>query len=207
MISESMKTFWVLTVFLVLFVRNSAVSANAIHGGKSWAWIWGTQATTLGDYQTIGFFNDGAAPAARHLAAAVMDVNGTVWLQGGTTSMDGGSFGDLWAWNGRQWKLVMGTNFCGTRPVLEGDALSPGATVLSTVWPDPNGGFHLFGGNGFTSNSSGTFAPPRHRPRFIGCCCADGLVVCRLRASFGPLAVQHDQMEDHILQRRAGGVR
>jgi N-acetylneuraminic acid mutarotase len=133
-----------------------------------WTWVGGWKTVNAaGDYGTKSTTSGTLLPGARYAASVTVDVNGNLWLFGGT-GYDGngaqGTLGDLWEYElaANQWIWMGGSQTranTGSYGVQGMGALgdAPGARAAAVAWMDPSGNFWLFGGQGLaTTSTSGT---------------------------------------------------
>lgn len=122
--------------------------------GNNWTWISGSNNTSqLGVYGVKGVTATSNIPGARNGAVGWKDNSGNLWLFGGYGP--GGTFNDLWKWDGNNWTWVSGSNQI-TQPSIYGTqgianaANCPGGRDGSVGWVDNSGNFWLFGGASFS---------------------------------------------------------
>lgn len=133
-----------------------------------WTWEGGddTAATTLVSYGTTGQASATNTPGSRTQSTGCEDLNGNLWLYGGsyaaganslwTSTTISGSMADLWEFNSQTmiWTWEGGSqSLNGPEPVYgtQGVASSqnnPGGRQYSFCWFDTSGDLRLFGGNG-----------------------------------------------------------
>jgi Galactose oxidase, central domain len=132
----------------------------------NWTWVSGSDpaGNRIGIYGTKGTAASGNTPGGREGAAAWRDASGNLWLFGGlgeaaTTS---GILNDLWKYDPQSglWTWVSGSNTAnqtGTYGTIGVAAASnvPGGRDDPVFWPDANGVFWIFGGNGCDSTQCG----------------------------------------------------
>ncbi len=120
-----------------------------------WAWMGGsTKAGQEGVYGTRGVASASNAPGARYGAAGGTDLNGNLWLFGGSNGLN-----DLWEFNPstKEWTWVSGSNLeeqpgsYGQKGVPATGNV-PGGRSVAVLWFDLGGNIWLFGGNGEDSS-------------------------------------------------------
>jgi Galactose oxidase, central domain len=131
-----------------------------------WAWIGGSEyADQMGTYGsttgTVGI------PGSRKGAVAWTDPNGNFWVFGGVgvdSTGVSGELNDLWEYNATtsQWTWQSGSAFIDGLGIygtlgMESPTNVPGARGVSETWTDPSGNLWLFGGNGPSSGTNGSF--------------------------------------------------
>jgi N-acetylneuraminic acid mutarotase len=134
-----------------------------------WTWMSGTNAADQpGVYGTKGVPAAGNEPGAREGANSWMDSSGNLWLLGGFGIDEfgsGGYFNDLWKYTPStdEWTWMSGSSTL-DRPGVYGTlglpaaGNVPGGRELAVSWMDASGNFWLFGGQGYSADSSaGTF--------------------------------------------------
>ena len=131
--------------------------------GTYWNWMSGSDgANQTGTYGTRGVAAPENAPGARSGAVSWTDSSGNLWLFGGWGYGKDveGLLNDLWKWDGVNWTWVAGSNGVSQRGSYgtKGGAAPgnvPGARWNASSWVDTNGGLMLFGGEGYSTGSSG----------------------------------------------------
>jgi hypothetical protein len=130
--------------------------------GMNWTWVSGSSsAGQLGVYGTKGVAAIKNKPGAREGTISWVDSKGNLWLFGGDdysytpeTGNKGGSFNDLWKFDGINWTWVSGDSAMDQHGVYGNKGVvsatnKPGARHASTGWVDSKDNFWLFGGIGY----------------------------------------------------------
>jgi N-acetylneuraminic acid mutarotase len=146
---------------------------------KEWGWMGGSQPTPCvqgpaGVYGTQGTPSAGNIPGGRYTAISWTDPAGNFWLFGGfgyVQDIPGygpgeGDLNDLWEFNPatKQWTWVSGSEsvtqsgFHGSVGLPAPTAV-PGARDSAVSWTDSVGNLWLFGGNGYSSLTTGVAYP------------------------------------------------
>lgn len=135
---------------------NPVTQATVATTTCTWTWVAGSnKVNTAGIYPaSAGQFSATSLPGARTAAASWTDLNGNMWLFGGSGFDSAGTTGvlnDLWSFSANgQAEWVNGLNVVND----PGAADHPPARSYPAFWTDSNGNFWLFGGE--SVNSSGT---------------------------------------------------
>ncbi|MBL7727639.1 MAG: hypothetical protein JNM68_08140 [Dinghuibacter sp.] len=150
-------------------LSNSNTSSNDMWrynpATAQWTWLHGDTAVYLRSvYGTAAVSNNRNQPGLRRMATTFKDNNGNLWLFGGqgNDSISAGSLNDLWRYNPvtNQWTWMKGdklTNITGVYGTKGTPAAGnkPGSRDGAIGWTDKTGNFWLFGGQGYSSSSSG----------------------------------------------------
>ncbi|MFZ5756808.1 MAG: hypothetical protein ACOY3X_07885 [Pseudomonadota bacterium] len=129
-------------------------------GSLQWTWVAGS-ATTVGataDYDGVGL---PGLPGGRNQALGWIDADGALWLFGGSGRDGSGSTGrlnDLWTYADGSWTWVGGSSTADQAGIYGTAGTAdpgnwPGSRYAAGGWVDDDGGFWLFGGNGFAAGS------------------------------------------------------
>jgi len=142
----------------------SPQNAAAVEG--QWTWTSGSDRIASwrisGFHGTKGVAAPGNRPGARQSSVSWKDANGVLWLFGGTQAEwpKADCLNDLWRWDGVNWTWISGSDeenqpgIYGTKGIAA-PANVPGARKEAVSWIDANGGFWLFGGQGYTQDGLG----------------------------------------------------
>src|ERR1035437_113432 len=147
----------------VTSVQVSCLNTSTI---GEWTWMGGSNVVNQpGTYGTQGTAAPGNIPGARGNAVSWTDAVGNFWLFGGNGSDSIGAAGglnDLWKYsaNAGEWTWMGGANVVNQPGTYgtQGTAASgnvPGARCFAVSWTDAAGNFWLFGGDGFSTGTSG----------------------------------------------------
>jgi len=150
-----------------------------------WTWMGGNSVlgSSLGQpgvYGTLGIAAPGNVIGARSGSSLFTDAGGNLWIFGGvghdSSGTNEGSLNDLWEFtpSTREWAWMSGSStvpgmlmgqlgIYGTLGVPAA-ANVPGGRLWGTGWTDNDGNFWLFGGTGFTTDSSGD---PVSQPAYL----------------------------------------
>jgi len=135
---------------------------------NQWTWMKGSGITDVGgNYGILGVSDIGNNPGSRQSATAFRDTDNNLWLFGGygiDNSFSFGELNDLWKFNpgSTEWTWMSGDNspfntgVYGTLGVPSATN-KPGARSYANGWQDIEGNFWLFGGSGYSVNSSPGF--------------------------------------------------
>ncbi|RYZ53861.1 MAG: hypothetical protein EOP07_17045, partial [Proteobacteria bacterium] len=124
--------------------------------GTNWTWLKGNVfPNQMGDYGTIGLSAESNVISARHYAADARAGDKQFIFGGYTYDNAGGTnySNDLWAWDGKNWACVSGSNSV-SQPSVSGtkgvpDPLNhPGARAMASATADKEGNLWIFGGTG-----------------------------------------------------------
>lgn len=130
-------------------------------------WTWMNGDSTIGQrgiYGTQGIPAAVNKPGARYGAQSWTDGSGNLWLFGGVGYTDEslGGLNDLWKYDPStaQWAWMAGDKYTDQTSVygrrnIASPYNKPGSRQNAVSWTDAAGNFWLFGGSGYTSNSSG----------------------------------------------------
>ena len=145
----------------------SPQNASAVEG--RWTWISGSDRIVswrvYGFHGTKGVAAPGNRPGARQSSVSWRDASGNLWLFGGVKDewqieSPRKHLNDLWRWDGVNWTWISGSDeenqpgIYGTKGTAAPTNV-PGARKEAVSWTDPNGGFWLFGGQGYTQGGLG----------------------------------------------------
>ena len=121
-----------------------------------WTWVSGSnKANAIGIYPaTAGTFSATSLPGARNAGATWTDVNGNMWLFGGSGYDSKGNTGvmnDMWSFSTTgQSEWVSGANVAND----QGSASVPYSRAYGVSWTDKYGNFWLFGGEGINGSDT-----------------------------------------------------
>lgn len=127
---------------------------------NQWVWVNGDSTyNKLGIYGTINVPNAANKPGARSAQATWTDINGNLWLFGGTgyNSVNYNVLDDLWKYDPstNNWTWMNGSNNSAQQPVygmlcVPSTTNRPGFRNNATAcWTDNCGNLYLYGGNAF----------------------------------------------------------
>lgn len=127
-----------------------------------WTWIGGssTAVNVVPNWGTLGVAASSNNPGTRQYATTWTDASGNLWLYGGLNSSYG-YMSDLWKYSPTSglWTWMKGPNSSynygvyGTQGTANANN-NPPCRIYSGGWADNNGNLYLFGGYGWSSNSS-----------------------------------------------------
>jgi hypothetical protein len=129
------------------------------YSSGQWTWVSGSNVIDQpGVYGTEGTAAADNVPSARYYAVGWTDVEGNLWLFGGSSGTGGtwAPLNDLWKYKAGQWTWMSGSNapfqngIYGTQGVAASEN-TPGARLSSATWTDSSGNLWLFAGDGFDS--------------------------------------------------------
>ncbi len=135
---------------------SSITNANVAIVTCVWTWVAGANhADTQGYYPSSpGTFSATSLPGSRSAAATWTDLNGNMWLFGGSGYDSVGNTGvlnDLWSFSiTGQSEWVSGPNVVND----QGNATTPPSRAYAASWTDSNGNFWLFGGQSINASES-----------------------------------------------------
>jgi len=126
---------------------------------EMWTWMSGSdEINQRGVYGSKGLPNQNNEPGARYRSGSWVDLDGNLWMFGGTGYDKNGFQGwlnDLWVWNPKteMWTWMSGSDERNQTTIfgIKGTALSsnaPGGREDIISWRDSNGRLWLFGGRG-----------------------------------------------------------
>lgn len=134
------------------------------YSGGQWTWMGGSNlADQKGVFGTLGTPSANNIPAARRIAVAWVDSQGSMWLFGGNGLDSAGSIdqylNDLWKYSNGQWTWMGGSNLANQKGVygtlgIPSPNNMPGAKENAVAWTDASGDAWLFGGSGYDSNGA-----------------------------------------------------
>ncbi len=135
----------------------STTSATPAVTSCVWTWVGGSnKANASGVYpSTAGTFSATSLPGARTAGATWTDLNGNMWLFGGSgldSKGNSGVLNDMWSFSiTGQSEWVSGANVVNDQG---NTSTTPPSRAYAATWTDRDGNFWLFGGEG--TNSAGT---------------------------------------------------
>lgn len=132
---------------------------------QDYTWMRGSNTSGVaGNYGTLGMPSSANDPGGRHGCAKWVDASGNLWLFGGegySTNSTLGWLNDLWKYDPiiNQWTWIRGSNSLNTNGIygtlgVASSSNEPGAREFPACWTDASGNFWMFGGDGFSSNST-----------------------------------------------------
>lgn len=132
---------------------------------NNWAWMKGDmQANQMANYGSLGSSASTNIPGARAACVSWKDLNGNLWIFGGSgyTASGSGLLNDLWKFNPNtnEWTWMNGTNgtnqngIYGTKGIAH-PSNRPGGRSDGITWTDTLGNLWLFAGQGYGVSGSG----------------------------------------------------
>lgn len=147
--------------------KSASATITILAEPSTWTWVSGSNSIfdRGGSYGTRGLAAPSNVPGARAGAVSWLGSNGELWLFGGYgyySFVDTGCLNDLWKFDPAtlQWTWVSGSS-SGNEPGIYGTigvahfANVPGARKGAVSWTSSQGGFWLFGGEGYDSVGQG----------------------------------------------------
>ena len=134
------------------------------YSNGEWTWMAGSNlGNQYGIYGTRGTPSPGNAPGGREQAATWVDLEGNLWLFGGSGLDSNGEIfadqlNDLWKYSDGEWTWMGGSNIVGQPGAYGVQGVPspgnyPGARQNAVSWTDAFGNLWLFGGYGYDSGS------------------------------------------------------
>lgn len=155
--------FWLFGGYNVFGAWNDLWKYSSISG--MWTWVGGeSSANQAGIYGTKLIPSNNNIPGAREDSIGWVDLDGNLWLFGGSgNDVNGysGDLNDLWKYNitNKQWTWVSGfkmfgiaSNY-GTKGIYGGSDVVISAREAMSGWQDQQGNFWLYGGYGYATQS------------------------------------------------------
>jgi hypothetical protein len=140
-----------LMIFLSVIINNT--------NSKQFMWIYGSDSINrYASYGTKGVANPNNNPGSRKDGVSWIDSSNNLFLFGGFTYYPGGSFNDLWKFDGVNWVWISGSNELEQKGIYGEKGIAdsknvPGGRYHPVSWIDSSNNLYLFGGFGFDNSS------------------------------------------------------
>jgi hypothetical protein len=146
----------------VTISSGSIINFSLVYANPIFAWVGGSNlGNQSGTYGSKGSSGSSNIPGARFGAVSWTDSLGNMWLFSGEgyANSANGYLNDLWKYSQDQWTWVSGASSVNSTGVygakgVESSANNPGARTEAASWIDATGDLWIFGGYGYTTNSS-----------------------------------------------------